>query len=57
MRGVSENIIFGQTCKIGTGVFDVVVDTSCVHDFKGKADRTYNIIGKILKYTKRNLIG
>jgi len=32
MRAVSENIIFGQLCPIGTGAFDVHMDTQALMD-------------------------
>ncbi len=34
MKGVSENIMFGQRCPIGTGCFDLLVDKKSVSSFK-----------------------
>lgn len=36
MKGVSENIMFGQRCPIGTGCFDLLVDKNQISNFKYK---------------------
>ncbi|KAL4480822.1 hypothetical protein ABPG72_001691 [Tetrahymena utriculariae] len=38
LKGVTENIIFGQNCDIGTGCFDLLVDLNKVGEFKTKRD-------------------
>lgn len=37
MRGLSENIIFGQLCPHGTGSFELMVDVKRVKEFKLKS--------------------
>lgn len=36
LRGITENILFGQNCSIGTGTFDILVDKRKVDQFKYK---------------------
>ncbi|SBS84689.1 DNA-directed RNA polymerase II subunit RPB1, putative [Plasmodium malariae] len=32
LRGITENIMLGQLCKIGTGVFDIIIDNEKLND-------------------------
>ena len=37
LKGISEKIIFGQPCEIGTSSFKVMIDTTEVANYKAKA--------------------
>ncbi|EGR29261.1 RNA polymerase domain 2 family protein [Ichthyophthirius multifiliis] len=41
LAGITENIIFGQYCDLGTGCFDLLIDQQKVVDFKTKRDINY----------------
>ncbi|CAD2106122.1 DNA-directed RNA polymerase II subunit RPB1, putative [Plasmodium vinckei] len=32
LRGITENIMLGQLCRIGTGVFDIIIDNQKLND-------------------------
>jgi len=47
MRGVTENIIVGQTSKIGTGCFDMLVDVNKIRKPKYFPDKQLPIMNEI----------
>lgn len=34
LKGISENIMFGNQCKVGTGIFDLVIDIKAAKEAK-----------------------
>ncbi len=39
LKGVTENIMMGQLCRMGTGAFDIIMDNNCLIPKKDANDK------------------